>query len=100
LVVSGNKRSQFFPDVPTFVELGFEVVSGRGVVVGPAGLPEPIRARLETAVANALKDDRVKEAFASIATEISGLAGAVMPSLMYAGLSRRGPKLPKGRKRK
>jgi len=31
---------------------------------------------------------------------ISGLAGAVMPSLMYAGLSRRGPKLPKGRKRK
>lgn len=84
LVVSGNKRSQFFPDVPTFVELGFEVVSGRGVVVGPAGLPEPIRARLETAVANALKDDRVKEAFASIATEISGLAGADMRKLAIA----------------
>ncbi len=62
----------------TFKELGFKIVNGRGAVVGPANLPEPIRARLEAAVAKSLKDPKVKEAFASVATEINGMSGADM----------------------
>lgn len=84
LAYTGEKRSGFFPDVPTFKELGFEVVSGRGAVVGPAGLPEDIRQRLETAVANSLKDEKTKQAFASLATEISSMSGADMRSRAVA----------------
>lgn len=45
------------PEVPTFAEGGVAVVGGaqRGLV-GPPGLPEPIRARLERALAEALAD--------------------------------------------
>lgn len=78
LAVTGDKRSTFFPDVPTFKELGFEVVSSRGAVVGPAKLPEPVRAKLEAAVASSLKSDKVKEAFDSVATEISSMSGTDM----------------------
>jgi tripartite-type tricarboxylate transporter receptor subunit TctC len=81
LAVSGDKRSRFFPDAPTFKEMGFEVISGRGAVVGPARLPEPIRARLEKAATKALGDERVKDTFATIATEISPLSGAEMRKL-------------------
>lgn len=78
LAVSGDQRSTFFPDAPTFKELGFKVINSRGAVVGPAHLPEPIRARLEASIVAALKDEKVKEAFAGVATEVSGMAGADM----------------------
>lgn len=82
LAYTGDTRSTFFPDVPTFKELGFEVVSGRGAVVGPAGLPEAIRAKLEAALVKSLTDEKVKEAFAAVATEIDGLSGEKMRALM------------------
>jgi tripartite-type tricarboxylate transporter receptor subunit TctC len=81
LAVTGEVRSKFFPDAPTFKELGFKVVSSRGAVVGPAKLPEPIRAKLEAAVAKSLKSEKVKEAFDSVATEISSMAAADMLKL-------------------
>lgn len=47
LAVATEKRHPRFPDVPTFKELGFDLVSGayRGIAV-PESTPEPVRARL------------------------------------------------------
>jgi tripartite-type tricarboxylate transporter receptor subunit TctC len=47
LAVAMEERHPKFPDVPTFKELGFDMVSGayRGIAV-PKSTPEPIRARL------------------------------------------------------
>jgi tripartite-type tricarboxylate transporter receptor subunit TctC len=47
LAVAMEERHPRFPDVPTFKELGFDLVSGayRGIAV-PKSTPEPIRAKL------------------------------------------------------
>ncbi|MDI3305832.1 MAG: tripartite tricarboxylate transporter substrate binding protein [Acetobacteraceae bacterium] len=51
------QRWSALPEVPTFREQGFDLVAGasRGIV-GPPGLPDPIRLRLEAAFAAALAD--------------------------------------------
>lgn len=51
------ERWAALPEVPTFREQGFELVAGasRGIVA-PPGLPDPIRTRLEAALAAALAD--------------------------------------------
>jgi tripartite-type tricarboxylate transporter receptor subunit TctC len=52
LAVAMEKRHPKFPDVPTFKELGFDLVSGayRGIAV-PKSTPEPIRAKLSEQIA-------------------------------------------------
>ncbi len=52
LAVAMEKRHPRFPDVPTFKELGFDLVSGayRGIAV-PQSTPEPIRAKLSEMIA-------------------------------------------------
>lgn len=52
LAVAMEKRHPKFPDVPTFKELGFDIVSGayRGIAV-PKSTPEEIRKKLSDAIA-------------------------------------------------
>ena len=52
LAVAMEKRHPKFPDVPTFKELGFDLVSGayRGIAV-PKSTPEPVRAKLSEMIA-------------------------------------------------
>jgi tripartite-type tricarboxylate transporter receptor subunit TctC len=57
LAVTGPKRSAFFPDTPTFDELGihgFEPV-GWFSLFAPAGVPEPIRSAISTSVMQAMR---------------------------------------------
>jgi tripartite-type tricarboxylate transporter receptor subunit TctC len=44
LAIAMDRRHSMFPDVPTFRELGFDLISGafRGTAV-PKGTPEPLR---------------------------------------------------------
>ncbi|THB76163.1 MAG: tripartite tricarboxylate transporter substrate binding protein [Desulfobulbaceae bacterium] len=51
LAVAMEKRHPKFPDVPTFKELGFDLVSGayRGIAV-PKSTPEPIRQQLSNMI--------------------------------------------------
>ncbi len=51
LAVAMEKRHPVFPDVPTFTELGFDLVSGayRGIAV-PKSTPEPIRKKLSNMI--------------------------------------------------
>jgi tripartite-type tricarboxylate transporter receptor subunit TctC len=50
LAVTGQKRSSAEPNIPTFKELGFNGFDGQQWygVVGPANMPEPIVAKLNT----------------------------------------------------
>jgi tripartite-type tricarboxylate transporter receptor subunit TctC len=57
LAIATEKRSPELPDVPTFKELGYDVLYAvtRGVLA-PKGTPEPILAKLEGDCARAAKD--------------------------------------------
>jgi len=74
------------PEVPTFREQGFDLVAGasRGLV-GPPGLPEPIRARLETAFAAALADPAFLREAERLTLPLRVLVGAAYRG-MIAGM--------------
>lgn len=56
LAVTTPKRSEGFPEVPTVFELGFESLRSVQAIIGPAGVPEPIRAKLEDAFRKGMAD--------------------------------------------
>lgn len=62
LAVAMEKRHPKFPDVPTFKELGFDMVSGayRGIAV-PASTPEPIRQKLSEMIAEINADPEFRK---------------------------------------
>jgi tripartite-type tricarboxylate transporter receptor subunit TctC len=62
LAVATNERLKAFPDVPTFKELGYpNFVSGSWFVLSaPAGLPQDIALKLNSAVQRALTDSVVQ----------------------------------------
>jgi tripartite-type tricarboxylate transporter receptor subunit TctC len=71
LGVSGSRRSEALPDVPTIAEAGvpgYEASTWNGIV-GPAGLPRPIVARLNAGINKALASATLRERFAAIGAE-------------------------------
>jgi tripartite-type tricarboxylate transporter receptor subunit TctC len=58
LVSFFGKRSKLAPDVPTLEELGYEKLpTGRPmVIVGPAGIPDPVQKKLEVAFLKAMNE--------------------------------------------
>lgn len=62
LAVAMEKRHPKFPDVPTFKELGFDLVSGayRGIAV-PKSTPEPIRIKLSEMIAQINADPEFRK---------------------------------------
>ena len=74
LAVLSPTRSPIFPDVPTIAEsgfAGFEASVWYGVV-GPAGLPQPVVARVHAEVQKALGAPEVRE-------RLAGAGGEVLP---------------------
>jgi tripartite-type tricarboxylate transporter receptor subunit TctC len=71
LGVTGPQRSVVFPDVPTVAESGlpgFEAVLHYGIVA-PAGTPQPIIAKLNAALRDAVASDDVKKRIATDGAE-------------------------------
>jgi putative tricarboxylic transport membrane protein len=62
LAVAMEERHPYFPDVPTFKELGFDLVSGayRGVAV-PKSTPEAVREQLSAMIGQINADPEFKE---------------------------------------
>jgi tripartite-type tricarboxylate transporter receptor subunit TctC len=62
LAVTGSQRSSAFPDLPTIAEFypGFETTIWLGLF-GPAGMPEPVLARLRAEIGRVLAMPEVKE---------------------------------------
>jgi tripartite-type tricarboxylate transporter receptor subunit TctC len=75
LAITGSKRSDALPDVPTMVEAGlpdYEVYEWNAIFA-PAGTPGPIVAKLAEAIAKALNAPDVHERIASLGGEIAAL---------------------------
>jgi tripartite-type tricarboxylate transporter receptor subunit TctC len=71
IAVTGSKRSDVFPDVPTVAEAalpGYEAVLHYGIVA-PAGTPRPIVDKLNAALREALASPDTKERMAKDGTE-------------------------------
>lgn len=74
LGVSGSRRSPLFPNVPTIAEAGvpgYETVAWGGII-GPAGLPKEIIARLRREIVASLHSPAVRSRYAELDTEIDG----------------------------
>jgi tripartite-type tricarboxylate transporter receptor subunit TctC len=67
LAITGKERSASYPEVPTFMELGFpEVSSGTIMMFGVAGTPRPIIDKLNAAVKQSLQDPDVLARLAKV----------------------------------
>jgi tripartite-type tricarboxylate transporter receptor subunit TctC len=74
LAVSGAHRSAGFPELPTIAEAGvpgYEAGTWTGVI-GPAGLPRPVLARLNAAINQAIVTPASKKRFDDIGNELGG----------------------------
>ena len=73
LGVSGAKRSEALPDVPTIAEAGvagYEATTWNGIVA-PAGVPKDVVAKLNAEINKALASPALRERFAAIGAEPS-----------------------------
>jgi tripartite-type tricarboxylate transporter receptor subunit TctC len=76
LAVTGTKRAHWIPDVPTFAELGYQDVVGQTftALMAPAGTPEPIISKLNTALTEILRDKDVIEKFDLLGAETAAMS--------------------------
>jgi len=70
--IVGKNRFAGLPDVPTLVEAGYKNLDLDfwHIVFAPSGTPRPIIERLNTALRNALKDQKAKDAFIKAGMEL------------------------------
>lgn len=62
LAIMSPERDPLYPDVPTFVEFGYDVVWGSFRALGvPVATPEPVKEYLEEAFANTFNDPEFQE---------------------------------------
>jgi tripartite-type tricarboxylate transporter receptor subunit TctC len=62
LAVTGEQRSKALPDVPTLKEAGFNMAADAFFgLYGPAGMPADVVARIDKAVADALRAPEIQE---------------------------------------
>ncbi|MBR0651644.1 tripartite tricarboxylate transporter substrate binding protein BugD [Roseomonas terrae] len=69
--VTGERRLQGLPNVPTAAEAGFPgiAMSTWHGMYAPAGTPEEIQLQISAALRAALKDDRLRQRFAELLTD-------------------------------
>ncbi len=80
LAVTGEQRSKSLPDVPTLKEQGIDMTADAFFgLYGPAGMQPDVVARIDRAVAEALKDPAIQEKIYSY-----GLVPAYAPSAELA----------------
>ncbi|MBX3519210.1 MAG: tripartite tricarboxylate transporter substrate binding protein [Xanthobacteraceae bacterium] len=82
LAVSATKRSDVYPDVPTFGELGFKSLRSVQAIIAPKGLPEEIRVKLEIAFRKALSDKAFQATMQKLAMQVVDLPGADVKKLV------------------
>lgn len=75
LAVTSARRSPYAPSVPTMAEAGIQGFAEAGSdlwfgVVGPAGIPKPIAAKLNEALIQALRSQQVRERAAAQGFEL------------------------------
>lgn len=73
LAVNGERRDPALPDVPTFQEQGYDLVSTSWYALfAPAGLPAPVLQRLSGAAVSALSDVALRQRIAQMGLQPTG----------------------------
>lgn len=89
IAVTGAKRDPQVPEVPTLQESGVPMeATAWFAMYGPAGLPPAAQARLEHAVARALKMPALQDRLAKLGYEAVGSTGAELAAAQRADLAR------------
>ena len=86
LMVSGNKRSPAFPDIPSAAEMGmpdYNVTTWYGVWA-PKGTPQEAQTRAIEEIRKACNTDEAKAVWAAQGAEFSNLSGAQFGSFVSA----------------
>lgn len=92
IAVTSPNRTSIAPDIAAVAETipGFDAATWAGIV-GPKGLPKPIVARVEAAVAAALRDTGVAKRLREIGTEPVGLGPAAFAEMLKSEDARWAP---------
>jgi tripartite-type tricarboxylate transporter receptor subunit TctC len=88
VAVTGERRYRDLPEVPTLKELGVNIVVDQYfALMGPAGLPAAVAARLGEATREALAAREVQDALYAIGQEPAWLNGKDLSALQAANLA-------------
>lgn len=90
LAVTSHTRSPLLPAVPTLSELGvagFEAGTFTGLF-GPAGVPQPVAAKLQAALRKALANPMVRERYRAMGAEVSDMGQAEFDAYVRADLDK------------
>lgn len=90
LATTGRQRSAAFPQLPTFEEAGmkgFEASAWFGLFA-PAGTPQPVLEKLNSAVAQALKAPELRDKLLSLGDEPVGGTPEALAALVQADLAK------------
>ena len=92
LAVSGARRSDLAPEVPTFRELGFNI-EGNGwyALFAPARTPKEIVDRYASAAIDAVRSPEVKQRLEQMGLEPTGLGPAELAKILRADYDKWGP---------
>lgn len=86
LAVTGARRSQYLPDVPTMLESGVDFTASSWVgLFAPAATPKDIIDRLYAELSTALKSEAVRARFTTLGFETTGIG---MPPAEFAAQHR------------
>lgn len=89
LAVTGEQRSKALPDVPTLRELGIDVAADAFFgLYGPAGMAPDVVARIDRAVADALRTPEVQEKITAFGLVASHAGAATLAAMQAAHLKR------------
>jgi len=92
LAVSGARRSDLAPDVPTFKELGYGI-EGNGwyALYGPAKTPKDVIERYAKAAVDAIRAPDMKQRLEQMGLEPTGLGPAELAAIHRSDYDRWGP---------
>lgn len=90
LAITGDKRADALPDVPTIAEEGVKdlVVYSWQAAAAPKGLPPAVRAKLETEIAAAANSPEAKKSFNDIGFDVVANTGAQFETFLKAEIDR------------
>ena len=90
LAVTGDKRAEILPDVPTIAEAGVAglVVYSWQAAAAPKGLPAAVRARLETEIRAAANSPEARKSFNDIGFDVVANTGAEFETFLKAETDR------------
>jgi tripartite-type tricarboxylate transporter receptor subunit TctC len=92
IALSSAARSPHFPGVPTVAESGYPGFQANtwGALLGPAGLPQSILEKLNSAVNRCLKSAAVKEHYTNVGSTLTGGSSSDLAKTMREEIDRWG----------